>query len=175
MSDKEAESSDTDVDEFPLSTLKMDSSPEKTSKMDTSPQKTPETSSAFKFSHPLSATHRVNQSWSTEDQQSANAAVSTSTSETFQCAKSDPPRKTDERKSPKLGYRGTRMRPSPEELSEACHWRKVFLRGVRMRRNIVGGNYEGYRIYANSDCPVAKLDPGLPTDSILYSKTLCLL
>ena len=95
--------------------------------------------------------------------------------ETFQCAKSDPPRKTDERKSPKLGYRGTRMRPSPEELSEACHWRKVFLRGVRMRRNIVGGNYEGYRIYANSDCPVAKLDPGLPTDSILYSKTLCLL
>ena len=55
MSDKEAESSDTDVDEFPLSTLKMDSSPEKTSKMDTSPQKTPETSVAFKFSHPLSA------------------------------------------------------------------------------------------------------------------------
>ena len=83
--------------------------------------------------------------------------------ETFQCAKSDPSRQKDERKSPKLGYRGTRMRPSPEELSEACHWRKVFLRGVRMRRNIVGGNYEGYRIYANSDCPVAKLDPGLAT------------
>ena len=81
MSDKEAESSDTDVDEFPLSTLKMDSSPEKTSKMDTSPQKTPETSVAFKFSHPLSATHRVNQSWSTEDQKSDNTAVSISTSE----------------------------------------------------------------------------------------------
>jgi len=165
VSDKEAESSDTDVDEFPLSTLKMDSSPEKTSKMDTSPQKTPETSAAFKFSHPLSATHRVNQSWSTEDQKSDNTAVSISTSEN-QCAKSDPPRKTDERKSPKLGYRGTRMRPSPEELSEACHWRKVFLRGVRMRRNIVGGNYEGYRIYANSDCPVAKLDPDLDLNAV---------
>ena len=48
-----------------------------------------------------------------------------------------------------LGYAGLPMRPSPEVTSGAAHWRKVFLRGVQMRRNVVRSNYEGKNICAS--------------------------
>ena len=44
---------------------------------------------------------------------------------------------------------------------ERVQWHKVYLRGLQMRRNIVKANYEGWRIYANSQVPVTKLTPDL--------------
>ena len=80
------------------------------------------------------------------------------------CSKSTaavPSSKNTERK---FGFTGRPMRT--ELPDDAVYWRKVFLRGVQMRRNIVNGNYEGYRIYANSDCPVAKLTPDLDLSQV---------
>ena len=64
----------------------------------------------------------------------------------------------------KTGYAGKLMRVNPD--GGIVHWRKVFLRGVQMRRNIAGGNYEGWRIYANSEMPLARLTPDLDFNSI---------
>jgi hypothetical protein len=44
---------------------------------------------------------------------------------------------------------------------ERVHWHNVYLRGLQMRRNIVQANFQGWRIYANSQVPVTKLTPDL--------------
>ena len=48
---------------------------------------------------------------------------------------------------PKVGWAGKPMRIRPPDDYEP--WRKVYLRGLQMRRNIISSNYEGWRIYAN--------------------------
>ena len=40
-------------------------------------------------------------------------------------------------------------------------WHKVYLRGLQMRKNIVQSNFEGWRIYANTQVPVTRLTPDL--------------
>ena len=47
----------------------------------------------------------------------------------------------------KVGWTGKPMRIRPPDDYE--QWRKVYLRGLEMRRNIISGNFEGWRIYAN--------------------------
>ena len=34
-------------------------------------------------------------------------------------------------------------------------WRKTWKRGIKMRRNVVAGNFQGWRLFSNSDCPVS--------------------
>ena len=48
---------------------------------------------------------------------------------------------------------------------ERVQWHKVYLRGLQMRKNIVKANFEGWRIYANSQVPVTKLTPDLDFNS----------
>ena len=51
------------------------------------------------------------------------------------------------------------------ENDERVSWHKVYLKGLQMRRNIVHGNFEGWRVYANSQVPVTKLSPDLDFNS----------
>jgi len=64
----------------------------------------------------------------------------------------------------KIGWTGKPMRVRPP--AEYPPWRKVFARGLHMRRNIWQSNYEGYRIYANTNTPVVKLDPELDMNHV---------
>ena len=47
----------------------------------------------------------------------------------------------------RIGWAGKPMRIRPPDDYEP--WRKVYLRGLQMRKNIISSNYEGWRIYAN--------------------------
>ena len=64
----------------------------------------------------------------------------------------------------KVGWSGKTMRIKPPD--DYDHWRKVYLRGLQMRRNIIGSNFEGWRIYANTQKPVAKLTPDLDLNDV---------
>ena len=64
----------------------------------------------------------------------------------------------------KIGFAGKPIRIRPP--SEYPTWRKVFTRGLQMRRNIWQSNYEGYRIYANTNLPVVKLTPDLDMNHV---------
>jgi len=65
----------------------------------------------------------------------------------------------------KTGYAGLPMRVDPDSETNV-HWRKVFLRGLQMRRNISKANFEGWRIYANSDMPLTRLTPELDFNGV---------
>ena len=43
----------------------------------------------------------------------------------------------------------------------ACvgQWHRMWQRGIQMRRNIVAGNFQGWRLFSNTECPVAELLP----------------
>lgn len=55
----------------------------------------------------------------------------------------------------KLSYSGQPIRVPVTDMVE---WKKVFRRGIYMRRNILDCNYEGWRIYANNEVPIFKFD-----------------
>ena len=64
----------------------------------------------------------------------------------------------------KVGWSGKIMRIKPPD--DYDHWRKIYLRGLQMRRNIIASNFEGWRIYANTNKPVAKLTPDLDLNEV---------
>ena len=45
-------------------------------------------------------------------------------------------------------------------------WRRTWHRGIRMRRNVVAGNFHGWRLFSNSECPVVELSPGLDMNRV---------
>jgi len=64
----------------------------------------------------------------------------------------------------KVGWAGKPMRVKvPDDYD---HWRKVYLRALQMRKNIITSNFEGWRIYANTRKPVAKLTPDLDLNEV---------
>ena len=71
-------------------------------------------------------------------------------------------------KNVKKGFADKPMHRECEKVNEdeeRVSWHKVYLKGLQMRRNIVHGNFEGWRIYANSQVPVTKLSPDLDFNS----------
>ena len=56
----------------------------------------------------------------------------------------------------KIGFSGQRMQISTGKM---CDWRKIYLRGLQMRRNILEGNFEGWRLFANLNVPIVKMSP----------------
>jgi hypothetical protein len=70
----------------------------------------------------------------------------------------------EDRDPAKVGWRGWPMHaaPPPDDPS----WRRVFLKGLQMRKNIWQSNYEGWRLYANSRQPVVKLTPDLDMNRV---------
>ena len=68
------------------------------------------------------------------------------------------------KKTVKKGFADKPMHGECEKVNDdedRVSWHKVYLKGLQMRRNIVHGNFEGWRIYANSQVPVTKLSPDL--------------
>ena len=63
------------------------------------------------------------------------------------------------KKPVKYGWMNKPMHVSPPR--EYPSWRRVFLKGIQMRKNIWQSNYEGWRIFANPAVPVVKLTPDL--------------
>lgn len=83
----------------------------------------------------------------------------------YQCLLNEDEEEDEDEDEPvKLGWRGRpmRIRPNPEYP----YWRRVFLKGLQMRRNIWQSNYEGWRIYANANVPVTKLTPDLDLNQV---------
>jgi len=60
----------------------------------------------------------------------------------------------------RLGYAGKPMYLDSSEDGTGV-WSSCWKRGVKMRRNLVASNFQGWRLYSNSDCPVAELTPDL--------------
>jgi len=83
---------------------------------------------------------------------------------------------------PRLGWSGTDMHKIDTKVNvqehksdeggeevvklEMGNWRKTFLRGIKMRQNVVASNYQGWRLFSNSDCPVTELTPGLDMNTV---------
>ena len=46
--------------------------------------------------------------------------------------------------------------------AEATYWQKVFLRGINMRKNVISGNYEVWRLFMTDkdSSPVVKMTSG---------------
>ena len=65
----------------------------------------------------------------------------------------------------KVGYSEKPMRNVPDKMSSG--WKKVFHRGLQMRKNILASNYEGWRIFANKELPMTRI---LPTQDLLSIK-----
>ena len=45
-------------------------------------------------------------------------------------------------------------------------WRRTWQRGIKMRRNVLAGNFQGWRLFSNSECPVAELSPTLDMNKV---------
>jgi len=60
----------------------------------------------------------------------------------------------------RLGYAGKTMYLDSSETDMGV-WSSYWKRGVKMRRNVVASNFQGWRLYSNSNCPVAELGPNL--------------
>jgi len=60
----------------------------------------------------------------------------------------------------RIGFSG---QPMYLEKSEECGgtWSNCWRRGVKMRTNVVNSNFQGWRLYSNSSCPVAELSPNM--------------
>ncbi len=81
----------------------------------------------------------------------------------YQCITVEDDDETEDAK-PRLGWRGRPMRCRPP--ANLPFWRRVFIRGLRMRQNIWQSNYEGWRVYANSNVPVTRLTPDLDLNDV---------
>lgn len=64
----------------------------------------------------------------------------------------------------RLGWANQALHCTPP--ADYPHWRRVFMKGLKMRKNIWQSNYEGWRIYANSNVPVVKLGPELDLNKV---------
>lgn len=67
---------------------------------------------------------------------------------------------------PRLGWAGQNMYLDrcAEELVGT--WRQTWRRGIKMRRNVVTSNFQGWRLFSNSNCPVTELMPGLDMNTV---------
>ncbi len=70
----------------------------------------------------------------------------------------------DDEDPDKVGYQGLKMRVQPP--ADYPRWRKIFAKGLQMRKNIWKSNYEGWRVFANSNMPVVKLTPELDFNNV---------
>jgi len=64
----------------------------------------------------------------------------------------------------KKGWRNKPMHVRPSR--DLPYWRRVYVRGMKMRQNIWQSNYEGWRMYANTSVPVTKLTPELDLNDV---------
>jgi len=69
--------------------------------------------------------------------------------------------------SRQLGWAGLELHNTGvRDRTCAGQWRRTWQRGIKMRRNVVAGNYQGWRFFSNSECPVAELSPTLDMNKV---------
>ena len=71
------------------------------------------------------------------------------------CLESDPP-------TSRVGWAGLDM----HNVRKVTGVWKTFSRGIKMRRNVVAGNFQGWRLFSNSRCPVTELTPSLDMNKV---------
>jgi len=60
------------------------------------------------------------------------------------------------------GFAGKQMYLNSDPESEGWGtWQTCWKRGLKMRHNIVTSNFQGWRLYSNTSCPVVELEPTL--------------
>jgi len=78
----------------------------------------------------------------------------------YSCLEGDPHTK-------QVGWAGTSMHLDwRREDASLGVWRKTWKRGIKMRKNVVAGNFQGWRLFSNSECPVTELSPGLDMNKV---------
>jgi len=78
----------------------------------------------------------------------------------YSCLEGDPHTK-------QVGWAGTAMHLDwRREDASLGVWRKTWKRGIKMRKNVVAGNFQGWRLFSNSECPVTELSPGLDMNKV---------
>ena len=78
----------------------------------------------------------------------------------YSCLEGDPHTK-------QVGWAGTSMHLDwRREDAGLGVWRKTWKRGIKMRKNVVAGNFQGWRLFSNSECPVTELSPGLDMNNV---------
>jgi len=78
----------------------------------------------------------------------------------YSCLESDPHTR-------QVGWAGIPMHLDwKREDNGMGSWRKTWKRGIKMRRNVVAGNFQGWRLFSNSECPVTELNPGLDMNRV---------
>jgi len=78
----------------------------------------------------------------------------------YSCLESDPHTR-------QVGWAGSPMHLDwRREEATMGVWRKTWKRGIKMRRNVVAGNFQGWRLFSNSTCPVTELNPALDMNSV---------
>ena len=78
----------------------------------------------------------------------------------YSCLEGDPHAK-------QVGWAGTSMHLDwRREDAGLGVWRKTWKRGIKMRKNVVAGNFQGWRLFSNSECPVTELSPGLDMNKV---------
>ena len=78
----------------------------------------------------------------------------------YSCLEGDPHAK-------QVGWAGTSMHLDwRREDASLGVWRKTWKRGIKMRKNVVAGNFQGWRLFSNSECPVTELSPGLDMNKV---------
>ena len=69
--------------------------------------------------------------------------------------------------SRQLGWAGLELHNTGvRDRTCAGQWRRTWQRGIKMRRNVVAGNFQGWRLFSNSECPVAELSPTLDMNKV---------
>jgi len=62
--------------------------------------------------------------------------------------------------SRQLGWAGLELHNTGgSDKAVTGQWHRMWQRGIKMRRNIVAGNFHGWRLFSNTECPVAELGP----------------
>ena len=82
----------------------------------------------------------------------------------YVCLKNDPHTR-------QIGWEGQEMhidwkKDHLQKFRTSGEWRKTWRRGIQMRRNIVTGNYQSWRLFSNTECPITELTLGWEMDHI---------
>jgi len=66
-----------------------------------------------------------------------------------------------------LGWAGLELHNTGvNDRAETGQWRRTWTRGLKMRKNVVAGNFQGWRLFSNSECPVVELKPDLDMNKV---------
>jgi len=66
----------------------------------------------------------------------------------------------------RIGFAGNPMYLNREEEEGLGKWTKIWKRGIKMRRNIASSNFQGWRLYSSTSCPMVELTSDLDLNQV---------